>query len=108
MRKRSKHKQYWLSNEEDKILKMKLKKLGMSEENYIRNLILEFEPREKPDDRFYEVMKQMHSIGNNLNQLTRKAHSLNFIDEPLYKKEAEKWNKFILEVKTEFLIPRSK
>ncbi|MEI3402412.1 MAG: plasmid mobilization relaxosome protein MobC [Clostridia bacterium] len=37
-------------------------------------------------------MKEMRAIGNNLNQIARKAHSLNFIDELLYRKEAEKWN----------------
>jgi len=49
----------------------------------------------------------MRAIGNNLNQIARKAHSLNFIDEPLYRKEAEKWNQFMLKVKKEYLLLRT-
>lgn len=62
-------------------------------------MIIGFEPREKPGEEFYDTMKEMRAIGNNLNQIARKAHSLNFIDEPLYRKEAEKWNQFMLKVK---------
>lgn len=107
MRTRGIKKQLWLSREEDKTLKNKAKKVGVSEAVLVRNLIMGFEPREKPDDRFYDVMKQLHGIGNSLNQLARKAHSLNFIDAPYYKKEAERFNKFILQVKKEYLVPKN-
>ena len=30
----------------------------------------DFEPKEKPDDRFYDVMRQLSAIGNNLHQIT--------------------------------------
>ena len=99
-------KNFWLSREVDDILKCKAKKLGLNEVDVIRNLIIDFEPKEKPDDRFYDVMKQLHGIGNSLNQLARKAHSLNFIDAPYYKKEADRFNKFIIQVKKEFLTPK--
>ena len=58
----------------------------MTESAVIRCLINNYEPREKPDDRFYEALKDLRAIGNNLNQLARKANSLGFIDETYYKK----------------------
>ena len=60
--------------------------------------------REKPDNRFYEEMKQLRSIGNNLNQIAKKANSLNFIDYVSYQKETEKLNQFIIQIKKEFLL----
>ena len=106
MRNRNIKKQVWLNREEATQLKKKAKKVGLNESELLRNLIIGFEPREKPGEEFYDTMKEMRSIGNNLNQIARKAHSLNFIDEPLYKKEAEKWNQFMLKVKKEYLLPK--
>lgn len=57
-------------------------------------------------DLYFCLEQEMRAIGNNLNQIARKAHSLNFIDEPLYRKEAEKWNQFMLKVKKEYLLPK--
>ena len=108
MRTRNIKKQVWLNREEATLLKKKAKKVGLNESELVRNLITNFEPREKPDDRFYEVMNEMRAIGNNLNQIARKANSLNFVDYPLYKKEADRWNDFMLKVKKEFLLPRPK
>lgn len=105
MRSRNIKKQIWINKDEDKLLKVKASKVGLCEAELIRNLIIGFEPKEKPDNRFYEVMREMRAIGNNLNQIARKANSLNFVDYPLYKNEAEKWNEFMLEIKKEFLLP---
>lgn len=108
MRSRNIKKQIWINKEEDAILKEKATRVGLCEADLIRNLILDFEPKEKPDNRFYEVMKEMRAIGNNLNQIAHKANALNFIDYNLYKVEAEKWNNFILRIKKEFLLPNKK
>ena len=52
-----------------------------------------YEPREKPDERFYDVMRELSAIGNNINQLAAKANTLGFVDAPQLKKEAERWHK---------------
>lgn len=106
MRTRNIKKQVWLNREEVGILKKKAKQVGLNESELLRNLIVGFEPREKPSEEFYEAMKEMRAIGNNLNQIARKANSLNFVDYPLYKKEADKWNQFMIKIKKEFLLPQ--
>ena len=35
----------------------------------IRILLHGYEPKEKPDARFYEAMRQLSAIGNNINQI---------------------------------------
>lgn len=105
MRTRNIKKQVWLNKEEATMLKKRAKKCGLKEEPLLRSLIMRFEPKEKPDDRFYEVMKDMRAIGNNLNQIAHKANATGDIDKELYNKEAKKWNQFILKVKEEYLLP---
>ena len=64
-----------------------------------------YEPREKPDERFYDVMRELSAIGNNINQLAAKANTLGFVDAPQLKKEAERWHKFQADVERTFLRP---
>ena len=74
----------------------------------IRMLLHSYEPREKPDERFYEAMREMYAIGNNLNQLTAKAHKLGFIDTPILRQETLKWARFQAKIEAEFLRPVKK
>lgn len=105
MRTRQIKKQVWLNKNEATLLKKKAKKVRFTESELIRQLITGYEPKEKPDDEFYDVMRQIRTIGNNLNQIARKANSLNYIDNASYKIEVDKLNKFMLDVRKKFLLP---
>ena len=105
MRKRNVDKHIWFSRAEAQELQRKAKKACLSEDGLIRLLIKGYEPKEKPDDRFYDVMRELSAIGNNINQLAAKANTLGFIDAPMLKNEAEKWNKFQAEVERHYLRP---
>ena len=105
MRKRNIDKHIWFSRAEAQELQRKAKKACLSEAGLIRLLIKGYEPKEKPDDRFYDVMRELSAIGNNINQLAAKANTLGFVDAPLLKSEAEKWNKFQSEIERRYLRP---
>lgn len=94
-----------LNRKEAQDLAAKAKKACLSEAGLIRLLIRGYEPKEKPDDRFYDVMRELSSIGNNINQLAAKANTLGFIDAPMLKNEAAKWNKFQSEIERTYLRP---
>lgn len=81
------------------------KKACLSEAGLIRLLLRGYEPREKPDERFYDVMRELSSIGNNINQLAVKANALGFVDAPQLKKEAERWHKFQADIERTYLRP---
>ena len=68
-------------------LQKKAKRSCMSESGLIRLLLKGYEPREKPDERFYDVMRELSAIGNNINQLAAKANTLGFVDAPQLKKK---------------------
>lgn len=57
---------------------------GLSRENYLRKLISGVVPREAPPPDFFAMMRELHYIGNNLNQIAMKAHALNVIDAKHY------------------------
>ena len=57
---------------------------GLSREAYLRKLISGVVPRESPPPDFFSMMRELHYIGNNLNQIAMKAHALNVIDAKHY------------------------
>ena len=105
MRKRNIHKIVRFSRDEAQDLQKKAKKACLSEAGLIRLLLRGYEPREKPDERFYDVMRELSSIGNNINQLAVKANALGFVDAPQLKKEAERWHKFQADIERTYLRP---
>lgn len=103
MRYRNNKKQFWFSEKECQILANNSSKAGLSESEYIREIVLGYKLKEKPDDRFYENLKVFRSLANNMNQIAKKAHSLGFIDELEYKKNVDKLILFIDDFKDEYL-----
>lgn len=103
MRTRTFKKNFWFSEEECYNLRIKSEKAGINESDYIRNIVMGNTLKEKPDEEFYKSIKMMRSVANNLNQIAKKAHSLGFIDELTYKREVEKVDKIIDEIKEKFL-----
>ena len=94
-----------LSDDELAKFKSKVKRTGLSREAYLRLLINGKVPKEKPDDRFYVVMRQLIGLCNNAHQLTKKANALGFVDAPMLRDEAKKWTAFRLELKQKYLTP---
>ena len=98
-------KQFWMSPEEAADLADKAKSCGISEAAVVRLLLSGFQPREKPGDEFYREMRNLSAIGNNLNQLLIRAHTLRFIDTPMLIREIDKLNQFQLKIERKFLLP---
>ena len=90
MSKRNIEKHILMNKAEAQDLQKKAKRACLSEGGLIRLLLKGYEPREKPDERFYDVMRELSAIGNNINQLAAKANTLGFVDAPQLKKEAER------------------
>ena len=83
-------KQFWLSEKENGDFMKKVELSGLSQSAVLRILIKGYEPREKPDDRFYDLMRQFYAMSNN----TR-----------LLKDKIDKLNKFQLEIEKKYLCP---
>jgi hypothetical protein len=57
---------------------------GYSREAYIRSVLKKRIPRPMPPLEYHLMMKELHGIGNNMNQIAQKAHVLNVIDARRY------------------------
>ena len=95
----------WLSKSENAELSRKAKITGLPKSKVIRLLLNNYEPKEKPDERFYETMRLLSAIGNNINQLAVKANTLGFIDTPMLKAAALRWHRFKADIDAVFLRP---
>lgn len=103
MRKRPIKMQIWLNDIEYKKIIDDSKKENTTISDHIRKLILGAKLKEKPGIEFYNVMNEMSRIGNNLNQIAKKANELNIVDREQYKILADEWKDFSNQVKKKFL-----
>mgnify|MGYP002672886541 FL=1 len=74
----------WLNKAEARNLQEKAKRSHLSVAAYLRQLISGVVPKEAPPPDFFSMIRELHSIGNNLNQIAMKAHALNVIDAKHY------------------------
>ena len=98
-------KHFRFSQEDADNLRIKSQKTCLSESQLIRMLLRGYKPKEKPDDCFYEAMRQLSGIANNINQLAAKAHSLGFIDAQKLDEEVTRWHQFQADIERQFLRP---
>ncbi len=73
-----------MNDSELKKLNSKVRKSGLSRESYIRLLIDGITPKEMPQLEFFDILKNLRQINNNLNQIAMKANASGFIDARSY------------------------
>ena len=76
--------QLWLNKPQARNLQEKARRSHLSVAAYLRHLINGVVPKEAPPPDFFAMMRELHYIGNNLNQLAMEAHALNAIDAKRY------------------------
>ena len=92
--------------ENDRLKKM-VKKSGLSQEAYIRHLLDGLIPTDLPPPDYYSMMRELHAIGRNLNQIAQKAHVLNAIDIKRYAENAALLRKAIVDISNAVMLPRT-
>ena len=90
MRKRNNPIQVYLDDDELKRLDEWAAACKKSRSNYLRELIDGYQPVEFPPADYVEVLTELKRIGFNMNQIASKAHSLGFVDEPEYRRNANR------------------
>ena len=88
-----------LNLSEHQHLKIQVKKSGLSQEAYIRSLINGYIPRELPPLDYHSMIRELHAIGNNLNQIAAKVNTTGHIDTPEFKREAAHLNNILLMIR---------
>ena len=95
-----------LNDSEHGKFKSRVKKSGLKQETYLRQLINGLVPTDAPPPEYHAMMNELHAIGNNLNQIARKAHVLNVVDVKRYDEAVVTLNKAVVEISRAVMLPR--
>lgn len=71
----------WLSNRELAHLKRQCELSGLTANAYLRKLLLGEDVRPRPPDEYAALLRELSALGNNLNQLARKANGLGTVSQ---------------------------
>lgn len=69
MRKRNRHVSVWMNEAEYLHLKAEAKKAGLGIDPFIRLLVSGVQLRPRPPDNIAALIRELHAIGNNINQI---------------------------------------
>lgn len=107
MRKRNCRVQVRLDNKEYQGFMKAVRKSGLSQEVYLRHLINGVVPQDAPPPDYFHFMRELHGVGNNLNQIAQKAHVLGVIDERRYDEEMKKFDQLVRDITKAVILPRA-
>ena len=77
----------------------------MSLDTYLRHLISGVVPRDAPPPDYYSMMRELHRIGNNLNQIAQKAHILNVLDVQRYDRDMRMFEDTVKKITEAVVLP---
>ena len=95
-----------LNRKEAELLNKRVKKSRLSREAYLRHLISGLVPQDAPPPDYFSMMRELHGIGNNLNQIAQKAHTLNVMDVQRYDAACRKLDDAIRAITEAVILPR--
>lgn len=95
-----------LDKKEAESLNKRVRKSGLSRESYLRHIINGLVPTDVPPPDYYSMMRTLHGIGNNLNQIAQKANVLNVIDVKRYDANTNALDKAIVAITNAVMLPR--
>ena len=106
MRKRNVPIMFRLNRKEAEVLEKRVKKSGISREAYLRHLINGVVPKDAPPPDYYSMMRELHKVGNNLNQIAQKAHTLNVIDIKRYDETVKEYERVVQTIVEAVVLPK--
>ena len=94
------------NRKEAEALNKRVKKSRLSREEYLRHLFSGVVPQYAPPPDYFDFMRELHGVGNNLNQIAQKAHVLGVIDERRYDEEMRKFDQLVRDITKAVILPR--
>lgn len=103
MRRRTIKKSFYLSEDENRLLKEKCFDGFISESSFFRMCITDKEIKEKPDEQFYDTLEQLRGIATNVNQIARVANQTRVIDATSLKEFEQEVKEIISDLRKKYL-----
>ncbi|MBR4395654.1 MAG: ribbon-helix-helix protein, CopG family [Eubacteriaceae bacterium] len=98
-RTRRKQMNVFLSEKEMKELDNKAKRTGLSKSVYVRQLIMDIQPKERTATDLLEVLKELRQISINMSRLAIQANTTGLIDADAYWDNSRRLQESISEIK---------
>ena len=98
-------KQIWLTKEENELLQAFSQKTCLTEADYIRMLLRNRVPKEKPGAEFYETMNQLSHFSEQIQAFAIQLKETGSCDTDVLQEEIIRWHQFQLDVEKRFLAP---
>ena len=98
-------KQFWFTPEEEAEFRRKVALTGLSQSSVIRMLVNGYEPRERPDDRFFQVINSLNEMIHTAQKLLERSYQFGVVDKDTVEREIKRWAYFISNIESEFLRP---
>lgn len=95
-----------LNEDEHLSLTKQIKKTGLSQEAFIRALIKGYEPRELPPLDYHAMIRELHTIGGNLNQVAARAIATGYIDSAAFQREVNWLRRAVLDIQEAITGPK--
>ena len=95
-----------LSDGELAKLKGRVYKSRLSQEAYLRQLIAGLVPQDAPPADYFVMMRELNSVGNNMNQIARTAHATGNVRHEDYAEAVKQLDKIIAEIEDSVVAPR--
>lgn len=87
-----------LNEEELQFLSNQVKKTGFSQEGFVRALIRGYDPKQLPPLDYHALIRELHAIGTNLNQIAARANATGHIDSATFQHEANWLRQAVLDI----------
>ena len=89
-------------SESDKLAK-DISRTKLTKSEYIRNLIMNVNIKEKPDRDFFIILRNISNIASNMNQIAVVANSKGFIDVDAYNNNVNELREIEKKLKDKYL-----
>ena len=76
----------------------KLANIKLSKSEYLRMMIRGVAQIESPSNKYFQVVKDLHGIANNINQIAARANKFGWVDKDIYQDNYNQLNKVVLKI----------
>ena len=97
-----------LNRSECERFKKRVKKSGLSQEAYLRQLIENLVPRESPPADYHAFMRELRVLGEDFKQIAQKAHALNMVDAAHYDDALSEYRWLVREITAAVILPEKR
>jgi len=106
MRRRNNRVSVYLNDAELEKLRALLDRAGLTQQSYMRHIISGVIPADRPPTDYYAMMRELHAIGNNLNQIAHQANAIGMVDVSGYWRNVAKLDEAIASIMAAVELPK--